>query len=91
LAELTTLFPSPTYAYPLDPEHEPDDEYGNVKEPVNQEKVRIAELFKRYRDAGLLRPSLPGEQLYWTARRSHTVALTPRGRSNWGLVKEGLE
>jgi hypothetical protein len=90
LAKLTTLFPTPAYEFPLDPEYEPEDEHGNVKQPVNAQKVRTAQLFKRYRDAGLLKPRLVGEQLYWTARRSHTVQLTARGRSNWRLVKGGL-
>jgi len=73
----------------LDPEYEPDDEHGNRHEPVNEEKVAIAELFKEYRDAGLLKPSTPGEQLYWTARRSHTVQLTARGQEYWYLIAEG--
>jgi hypothetical protein len=89
LAELVLLFPTPNYAYRLDPEYEPEDQDGNVTQPVNVEKVRIAALFKRYRDAGLLRTS-GGEQLYWAGRRSTTVALTPRGRANWRLVKGGL-
>jgi hypothetical protein len=70
----------------LGPEHEPEDEHGNVKEPVNHEKVAIAQLFKSYRDAGLLKPSDPKLQLYWVARRSETVELTPRGREYWWLV-----
>jgi hypothetical protein len=57
-----------------------------VKEPVNQEKVAIAQLFKSYRDAGLLKPSDSTLQLYWAARRSETVELTPRGREYWWLV-----
>jgi hypothetical protein len=86
LRELVTLFPTEHYEYPLDPDYEPEDEHGNVHEPVNEEKVGVAQLFKDYRDAGLLKPSMPGEQLYWTARRSHTVRLTPRGREYWRLV-----
>ena len=74
--------------YRLDPEYEPEDEHGNVHQPVNEEKVAIAQLFKEYRDAGLLRPSMKGEQLYWTARRGHSVELTPRGREYWWLVKK---
>ena len=52
LRQLTTYFPKADHKYPLDPEHEPEDEHGNVKEPVNKEKVAIAQLFKAYRDAG---------------------------------------
>lgn len=86
LRELTRFFPKADYKYRLDPEYEPEDEHGNVKEPVNKEKVAIAQLFKSYRDAGLLKPSDPKLQLYWVARRSETVELTPRGREYWWLV-----
>lgn len=86
LHRLIRLFETADFKYQLDPEFEPEDEHGNLREPVNHEKVEIARLFKDYRDAGLLKPSVPGEQLYWTARRSHTVELTPRGREYWLLV-----
>jgi hypothetical protein len=86
LRQLATHFPKADYQYRLDPEYEPEDEHGNVKEPVNQEKVAIAQLFKSYRDAGLLKPSDPKLQLYWAARRNETVELTPRGREYWWLV-----
>lgn len=86
LHRITDLFPTADFKYRLDPEFEPEDEHGNVKEPVNMAKVEVAQLLKGYRDAGLLKPSIPGEQLYWTARRSHTVELTPRGREYWWLV-----
>lgn len=89
LLELVSHFPSVNYKYELDPEYEPEDEHGYCREPVNHEKVAIAHLFKEYRDAGLLKPSTPGEQLYWTARRNHTVELTNRGREYWNLVKDG--
>jgi hypothetical protein len=83
---LPTLFPQADFKYRLDAEHEPEDEHGNVKAPINEEKVAIAQLFKSYRDAGLLKPSDPKLQLYWVARRNETVELTPRGREYWWLV-----
>ena len=86
LRQLATHFLKADYQYRLDPEYEPEDEHGNVKEPVNHEKVAIAQLFKSYRDAGLLKPSDPKLQLYWAARRNETVELTPRGREYWWLV-----
>ncbi|HVT39259.1 MAG TPA: caspase family protein, partial [Gemmatimonadaceae bacterium] len=49
LQQLSTLFPSADHKYRLGPEYEPEDERGNVKEPVNKEKVAIAQLFKNYR------------------------------------------
>jgi len=86
LRELTTHFPTADHKYQLDPEYEPEDEHGNVKEPVNSQKVAIAQLFKSYRDAGLLRSSDPKLQFYWVARRSETVELTPRGKEYWWLL-----
>lgn len=88
LKRLIEIFPSHDFEFQLSPDFEPEDENGQIREPVAPEKVELARLFKEYRDAGLLRPSTAGEQLYWTARRSHTVVLTPRGREHWWLVKE---
>jgi uncharacterized caspase-like protein len=86
LQQLPNLFPQADHKYQLDPEYEPEDENGNVKEPVNNKKVAIAQLFKSYRDAGLLKPSNPKSQLYWAARRNETVELTPRGQEYWWLI-----
>ena len=83
LRQLPQYFSKADDKYRLDPEYEPEDEHGNVKEPVNKQKVAIAQLFKSYRDAGLLKSSDPKLQLYWVARRSETVELTPRGRASW--------
>ena len=82
-----SLFPKQDSEYALDPEYEPEDEHGNVVGNLNEEKVRIAQLLKEYRDAGLVKPSIPREQLYWTARKSHTVRLTPRGWEYLWLVR----
>jgi len=86
LQKLATFFPAADDKFRLDPEYDPEDEHGNVRDPVNHEKVAIGRLFKDYRDAGLLRASDPSLQLYWVARRSGTVELTPRGREYWWLV-----
>jgi Uncharacterized protein containing caspase domain len=87
LRRLVELFPKQDFKYRLTPEHEPEDENGKVHGPVDKEKVEIAKLFKDYRDAGLLKPTKRGEQLFWTARRRRTVQLTPRGREYWWLVE----
>jgi hypothetical protein len=87
LEQLVHYFPEKDSVYQLDPEMEPEDEQGNVKEPINKEKIAIAKLFKDYRDAGLLRASLDGEQLFWTARHGHTVQLTVRGQEYRWLVR----
>jgi hypothetical protein len=87
LRELVELFPTQDYKLQLDPEFEPEDEYGNMKAPIDREKLRIAHMLKEYRNASLVRPTTPGEQLFWTARYSHTVELTALGRQYWWLVR----
>jgi len=86
LRELVKLFPTQESKLFLDPEYEPEDENGVCHEPVSVEKVRVAKLLKEYRDAGLLRATEQDEQLYWTARRSHSAELTNRGKEYWWLV-----
>lgn len=88
LRELLKYFPQPHYQYRLDPAYDPYDESGNIIGRKNQRKIDIGRCFKEYRDAGLLRATNYGEDLYWVARRGHTVELTPRGREYWWLVKE---
>lgn len=88
LDRLIEVFTTHDFRFQLDPEFEPEDENGNKREPFVSEKVDLAILFKEYRDSGLLKPTIPGEQLYWTARHSHTVELTLRGQEYWWLVKQ---
>jgi hypothetical protein len=88
LKQMIVHFPTLDFRFQLDPEFEPEDEHGNVKEPVNQAKRDIAHLFKTYRDVGFLKPSVPASQLYWAARRSETVELTARGKEYWWLIKQ---
>lgn len=87
LLRLIDLFETHDFRYQLDPQYEPEDEHGRVKKPISKKKVAIARLFKEYRDAGLLKTTMPGEQLYWAARNGHTVELTLAGREYWWLVK----
>lgn len=87
LRRLVELFDDQNYRYVLDPDYEPYDDNGNLRRDANQEKVAIALLFKEFRDVGLLKPTTPNEQLFWTARLRHTVELTARGREYWWLVQ----
>lgn len=86
LERLPELFSRADYRYQLDPEYEPEDEFGNKKGPINEAKVAIAQMLKSYRDAGLLRSSEQGLQFFWVARQSKTVELTARGQEYWWLV-----
>jgi hypothetical protein len=88
LRGLLEYFPRSDYKYRLDPQYDPEDEAGNIIGRKNDRKIRIGRRFKEYRDAGLLRATIRGEDFYWVARRRHTVELTARGREYWWLVKE---
>jgi hypothetical protein len=89
LRDLIKHFPNPDHKYQLDPAYDPWDHFGKIQGRRNDKKIEIGQLFKRYRDAGMLRATIPDEDLYWAAQRSHTVELTLRGREYWWLVKEG--
>lgn len=89
LRQLTDIFATEDDRYQLDPEYEPEDEFGNRHEPVNSKKMAIALSLKEFRDAGLVKSSVQGEQFYWVARNSHSVELTDRGREYWRLRSTG--
>jgi hypothetical protein len=88
LRRLVEFFNTQEFQYQLDPEHEREDRNGKLKKSINEEKVAIGRLLKNYRDAGLLKPTIPGEQLFWTAQDNHTVELTWAGREYWWLAKQ---
>jgi hypothetical protein len=88
LHRLVKLFPAVDYKFRLDPQYDPADENGIMRKPVNKKKVELGELFKDFRDVGLVKSS-SGEQFYWVARHSGTLELTLRGREYWRLVKGG--
>jgi Caspase domain len=87
LRKLAGVFPTPDHQFQLDPEYEPENDRGQTDVPIVEWKLAIAGLIKSYRDASLLRPCDPSEQLYWAARRSHRVELTAAGKEWWHLVK----
>lgn len=89
LRRIVDFFPTPNHRYSMEPDHDPErDVNGVARTPEVPEKVEIGRLFKRYRDASLLTASIPGEDLYYVAQRSHAVELTLFGREYWRLVKQ---
>jgi len=88
LERLVELFETSNTKYQMNSDYEPEDQNGKKKKKINEEKVAIGKLFKEYRDVGLLKPTTPGEQLFWTAHYCRTVELTWSGREYWLLVKQ---
>jgi hypothetical protein len=88
LRRIVELFPAADYRYPMEPAHDPERNVrGEASTPEIPDKVEIGRLFKRYRDAGLLKATVPGEDLYYVAQRSHTVELTLFGKEYWRHVE----
>jgi hypothetical protein len=90
LRRLTSLFPFAEYKYQLTPDYDPERDVNETsRTPEVPDNVEIGRIFKRYRDAGLVQATIPGEDFYYVAQRSHTVELTLFGREYWRLVKPG--
>lgn len=88
LHRLTSLFPTAEYKYQLTPDHDPErDVNEKSRTPEVPDKVEVGRIFKRCRDAGLVRATTQSEDFYYAAQRSHTVELTLFGREYWRLVK----
>jgi hypothetical protein len=90
LRRLPSFFPTPAHKYPLTPDHDPERDVNEVARTLElPDKVEVGRIFKRYRDAGLLEATVPGEDFYYVAQRSRTVQLTLFGREYWRLVTRG--
>ncbi len=81
LRRLKDLFPEPDSQYQLSPEYE----YDEI--PVT-DKQKIGQLFKRYRDAGLVCAVIEGQDFYWVAMHSGFLQLTQLGRHFWTLIRD---
>jgi hypothetical protein len=77
---LPTYFPTEDAHYRLDPTYE------FTRPDHTDEHVAIFKVFKRYRDARLLR-TVEGDDIYFAALDGHEVALTPVGRLYWRLAR----
>lgn len=81
IRELLRFFPTPDYAFPLDPSYEP------THEPGDQEKIEILSKFRMYRDAHLVRTD--HESFSQAATNSGRVELTNLGKFYWHLANNG--
>jgi len=91
LRRIVEFFTTPDQRFAIDPDHDPErDRDGIARTPENLDKIEIGRLFKRYRDAALLAPCTPGEDLYYTAQRSHAVELTLFGKEYWRYVRRRM-
>ena len=89
LYQLMDFFRTVDAVFQLDPDYDFDkmDACGNVEGPHDRAKIDKGLLLKDFRDAGLVRSTIPGMQFYWASKHSKTVQLTARGREYWWLLK----
>lgn len=80
---LPQLFSAPDAPYLLDPSYE-----FSFPEHI-PENYTIFKRLKHYQVAGLVRPILE-DDLYFTAKYSHAVELTPLGQFYWRLARDKL-
>jgi hypothetical protein len=89
LRRLLDIFPSQHHQFQLDPAYEPQDQDGNLPAKYDATKYETSRLLKEFRNVGLVKSSILGEDFYFAARLSHTVELTLRGQEYWYLIKNG--
>jgi hypothetical protein len=81
IKKLPSLFHLPETLYQMDPTYE------HTHDSADPEHVEVFNLFKRYRNAGMLR-TVDGDDLFFTAMKSSQVELTPRGKFYWWLASK---
>jgi hypothetical protein len=81
LKELTKLFPTKDYVYPLNPTFEP------TEQSVIQENAEKFALLQKYNRINLVQP-VGEEHMYFAAMNSKGCQLTILGKHYWSLVKK---
>jgi hypothetical protein len=85
LHRLPELFITPDSKVKMDKSWEETE-----KEFIKPENVKKFKVFKKLRDAGLLKPCEPEEDLYWAAMRNGAAELTLSGKLYWKMSKKGM-
>jgi len=91
LKQITSYFPSPASAYPLDPSYErtndPTIDHIYTAPFATPGHVTILNALQKMQRAGLVEP-VDEQHLYWAAINSKACRLTPLGEHYWRLVNE---
>ncbi|GCE42954.1 High-affnity carbon uptake protein Hat/HatR [Rhodococcus wratislaviensis] len=93
LQQLTNYFPSPDYAFPLDPSYEPErsnDQRVDPKiPPPDPAHNAVFKVLQNYVRVNLVRP-VDAPHMWHAAMNGKSCELTVLGQHYWKLVKEGL-
>jgi hypothetical protein len=85
LHQITALFQSPGYEFPLDPSFEPQPpapNHGISPDPINNAKFAILQKLNRL---NLVKP-VGEEHMYFAAMNSKACKLTVLGEHYWNLI-----
>jgi hypothetical protein len=82
LRQMSTLFPSDEYQYPLDKSYEP------TEPSHNPDHVKVFALLQRLRAARLVEP-VGAEHMYFAAICNKSCQLTALGRAYWHQARNG--
>lgn len=88
LKQITTLFPTPSFDFPLDPSFEPQPpapNHGIAPDPVNNKSFAILQKLNRL---NLVKP-VGEEHMYFAAMNSKPCRLTVLGEHYWNLISKG--
>lgn len=93
LQQLSTLFPTPDYDFPLDPSFEPERTDAQVQDPAIPEpdpaNTAAFAILQKYVKVNLVRP-LGAPHMWHAAMESKSCELTVLGQHYWKLVNDNL-
>ncbi|GCE44123.1 High-affnity carbon uptake protein Hat/HatR [Rhodococcus wratislaviensis] len=93
LQQLTALFPSPEFEFPLDPSYEPERSNDQEKipstPPPDPANNAVFKILQNYVRVNLVRP-VDAPHMWHAAMGGKSCELTVLGQHYWKLVKDGL-
>jgi len=93
LQALTTHFPAPDYAFPLDPSFEPERSRDQLQDPTipspDPQHTATFRVLQDYVAVNLVRP-VDAQHMWHAAMQSKSCELTVLGQHYWNLVNKGL-
>lgn len=81
LKQITSLFPEPSFTFPLDPSYEPTSD-----NPID-DHTKIFAILQKYSHVHLVKP-VDQDHMYYAAMNSTGCRLTALGAHYWNLVKK---
>lgn len=81
LKQITSLFPEPSFTFPLDPSYEP------TSENPEDDHTEIFAILQKYTHVHLVKP-VDQDHMYYAAMKSTGCRLTALGAHYWNLVKK---